>query len=181
VQKRVLNIQTWNDHEIIASLDPNTSGLQDWQRVALIVAAKKSAESAQGTFRARRQIVLLSSITQNQASLYQQGSPFFLSPVSNYYGLNGTVAVMREGLPGPVAGQDKFTLQLSPGFVVDSTQTDLLVSNTDANVTSKPASINGNTITVTYPVVAYGSSSSANYYSIYGLKIWVTGPAGVTP
>jgi hypothetical protein len=107
--------------------------------------------------------------------------PYFLSPVSNYYGLNGTVAVMRQGLPGPVAGQDQFTLQMAPGWVVESTQTDLLVSNTSADVTSKPASVSGNTITVTYPVLPYGSGNTTSYYSIYGLKIWVTGPVGVTP
>ena len=180
-EKCTLKIQSWNDHEIVASLDQNTSGVPDWKIVGLFVVGKKSATSARGSFYARRQTIQLPSLPRTQASLYQQGSPYFLSPVSDYYGLNGTVAVMRQGLPGPVAGQDQFTLQLPPGFVVDSTQTDLLASNTSASVTSKPAAVNGNTITVTYPVVSDSSGTSTNYYSIYGLTIWVTGPAGFIP
>jgi hypothetical protein len=181
VHTRNLTIQSWNDHEIVASLDPNTSGLPDWENVALLVTAKRAGESSKGSFFARRQTVLLAKIPQNQASLYQQGSPYFLSPVANYYGLDGTLGVMRQALPGPIAGQDQFAVQLSPGFVIESTQTDLLVSSTSGNVASKPASISGNTITVTYPVVSYGSGNSVDYYSIYGLRIWVTGPAGVNP
>ena len=178
-----LNIQTWNDHQIVASLDPNTSGLPDCDNVKVHLSAQKQQTGAAGTgsFCARRQTIQLPSIPLSQTSLYQQGSPYFLSPVSNYYGLNGTVAVMRQGLPGPVAGQDQFTLKMAPGWVVESTQTDLLVSNTAANVTSNPASVNGNTITVTYPVVSYSSGNTTSYYSIYGLKVWVTGPVGLTP
>ena len=179
-------VQSWSDHQIVASIPPNTSGIPDWSSfgsnsVNLQVMARLAGYAVGGQFVASRQTVLLSSIPQNQASIYQAGSPYFLSPVSNYYGLNGTAAVMRQGLAGPVAGQDQFSLKLSPGFVVDSTQTDLLVANTSSNVTSQPATINGSTITVTYPVLTANSGNSTNYYSIYGLKVWVTGPAGVAP
>lgn len=173
--------QSWNDHEIVAAVDPNTSGVPDWFDVTLEVKTKVSGYGPGGQFTALKQSVLLTSIPQKESSLDQSGSPYFLSPVSNYYGLDGTVAVMRQGLSGPVAGQDQFSLQLAPGFVVDSTQTDLLVSDTNANVTSKPASVNGNTITVTYPVVPVQSGNSTVYYSIYGLKVWVTGPVGMSP
>lgn len=173
--------QSWNDHEIVASIDPNTSGLPDWFYVTLEVKTKLSGYAPGGQFTALRQPLLLTSIPQKESSLYQSGSPYFLSPVSNYYGLKGTVAVMRQGLSGPVAGQDQFTLHLAPGFAIDSTQTDLLVSDTSANVTSKPAIVNGNTITVTYPVESMPSGNSTVYYSIYGLSIWVIGPAGMNP
>lgn len=175
-------VQSWNDHEIVASVDPNTSGVPDWSGdLQLEVKTKLSGYVNGGQFTALRKTQMLASIPQNESSLYQAGSPYFLSPVSNYYGLDGTVAVMREGLSGPVAGQDQFTLKLAPGFVVDSTQTDLLVSDTNANVTSQPATVNGNTITVTYPVVSVQSGNSTVYYSIYGLKVWVTGPVGLNP
>lgn len=174
-------IQSWSDHRIVASIIPSTSGIPDWSFVGLQVKVRQSGYAPGGQFVASRQTVLLNSIPQNQASIYQAGSPYFLSPVSNYYGLNGTAAVMRQGLAGPVAGQDQFNLKLSPGFVVDSTQTDLLVANTSSNVTSQPATINGSTITVTYPVLTATSGNSTNYYSIYGLKVWVTGPAGIAP
>jgi len=174
-------IQSWSDHEIVASVATNTSGIPDWSWVGLQVKARQSGYAAGGQFVASRATVLLANIPQNQASLYQSGSPYFLSPVSNYYGLNGTVGVMRQGLAGPVAGQDQFSLKLAPGFVVDSTQTDLLVANTSSSITSQPATVNGNTITVTYPVLTAGSGNSSNYYSIYGLKVWVTGPTGVPP
>jgi hypothetical protein len=182
-----LVIQSWSDHQIVASLDPNTSHVPDWSGGVDVVyiaiqSAKGRTAAGPGQFYAARQTVPLSSVPQDEASLYQQGSPYFLSPVSNYYGLNGTVGVMRQGLPAnTVAGQDNFTLQLAPGFIVNSTQTDLLVSNTFANVTFQPATVKGNTITVTYPVLSSGSGNSANYYSIYGLTVWVTGPAGVLP
>jgi hypothetical protein len=182
-----LVIQSWSDHQIVASLDPSTSHVPDWSGgVDVVYIAIQSANgrnaAGPGQFYAARQTVLLSNVPQNEASLYQQGSPYFLSPVSNYYGLSGTVGVMRQGLPAnTVAGQDNFALQLAPGFIVNSTQTDLLVSNVSSNVTSQPATVNGNTITVTYPVLSSGSGNSANYYSIYGLKVWVTGPAGVLP
>lgn len=176
------NIQSWSDHEIVASVDPNTSGVPDWSGdLGLEVKTKLSGYVYGGQFTALRQPVLLTSLPQTDSSLYQSGSPYFLSPASNYYGLNGTVAVMRQGLSGPVAGQDQFTLKLNPGFAVESTQTDLLVSDTNANVSSQPATVNGNTITVTYPVVAAQSGNSTVYYSIYGLKIWVTGPVGLNP
>lgn len=186
VYKVNFTIQSWSDHQIVASILPNTSGIPDWSSygsnsVNLQVVARLAGYAAGGQFVASRQTVLLNSIPQNQASIYHAGSPYFLSPVSNYYGLNGTAAVMRQGLAGPVAGQDQFNLKLSPGFVVDSTQTDLLVANTSSNVTSQPATINGSTITVTYPVLTASSGNSTNYYSIYGLKVWVTGPAGMAP
>lgn len=176
------NPQSWADHEIVASVDSNTSGVPDWfNDLQLEVKTKQSGYWVGGQFTATKQAVLLASIPQKESSLYQSGSPYFLSPVSNYYGLNGTVAVMRQGLAGPLAGQDQFTLPLAPGFAIDSTQTDLLVSDTNANVTSKPATVNGNTITVTYPVVSVQSGNSTTYYSIYGLKIWVIGPVGMNP
>jgi hypothetical protein len=176
------NIQTWDDHEIVAAVDPNTSGVPDWfSDLQLEVKTKLSGYAYGGQFTALRKSVLLTSIPQKESALYQSGSPYFLSPAANYYGLDGTVAVMRQGLSGPVAGQDQFNLQLAPGFAVDSTQTDLLVSDTNANVTSQPATVNGNAITVTYPVVAVQSGNSTVYYSIYGLKVWVTGPVGMTP
>ena len=174
-------IQSWNDHVIVVSILPDTSGVPDWSSVALHVKTRLTGDAAGGMFVAARQTVLLANIPQKQTLLYQTGSPYFLSPVSNYYGLNGTAAVMREGLAGPVGGQDQFSLKLSPGFVVDSTQTDLLVANTASNVSSQPATVIGNTITVTYPVLEAGSGNSTNYYSIYGLKVWVTGPAGLAP
>jgi len=176
-----LTSQSWSDHEIVASVDPNTSGVPDWSDVTLEVKTKLSGYGPGGQFSALKQTVLLTSIPQKESSLYQSGSPYFLSPVSNYYGLNSTVAVMRQGLSGPVAGQDQFTLPLTNGFAIDSTQTDLLVSDTLANVSSQPATVNGNTITVTYPIVSVQSGNSTVYYSIYGLKIWVTGPVGLNP
>lgn len=174
-------IQSWSDHEIVASVDPTTSGVPDWSQVILEVKANLAGDWPGGQFTALRQTVALASISQNQVSLDQAGSPYFLSPVSNYYGLNGSVGVARQGLAGPVAGQDQFKLKLAPGFVVDSTETDLLVSNTSSNVTSQPATLNGNTITVTYPVVSAPSGNSVVYYSIYGLKVYVTGPVGMNP
>jgi hypothetical protein len=179
-------IQSWNDHEIVASLPPSTSGVPDWPSggslsINLQVKTRLAGYIPGGQFVALRQPVLLASIPQNQASIYQAGSPYFLSPASNYYGLNGTLAVMRQGLAGPVAGQDQFSLKLAPGFIVDSTQTDLLVANTSSNVTSQPATVNGSTITVTYPVLSAPAGNSSNYYSIYGLKVWVTGPQGLDP
>jgi hypothetical protein len=174
-------IQNWSDHQIVASIAPNTSGVPDWSFIGLQVKTRQAGYAAGGQFVALRNTVLLANIPQKQVSLYQAGSPYFLSPVSNYYGLNGTVAVMRQGLAGPVAGQDQFSLNLSAGFVVDSTQTDLLVANTASNVTPQLANLNGSTITVTYPVLSATSGNSTNYYSIYGLKVWVTGPQGIDP
>jgi hypothetical protein len=175
-------IQSWSDHAIVASVDPNTSGIPDWgSDLQLVVKAGLSGYAFGSQFVALRATVPLANVPQNEVALYQQGSPYFLSPVSNYYGLNGTASVMRQGLPGPVAGQDQFNLKLAPGFVIDSTQTDLLVSNTNANVNSQPATVNGNAITVTYPVLSAQSGNSTAYYSIYGLKVWVTGPVGVAP
>lgn len=182
-----LTVQSWSDHQIVISLDPNTTHVPDWNGTnqAAYVSIQSPAgrnEAGPGQFYAARQTVPLSNVPQNEASLYQQGSPYLMSPVANYYGLNGTVGVMRQALPpNAVAAQDNFTLQLAPGFVVDSTQTDLLLANTSSNVTSQPATVNGNNITVTYPVLSVGSGNSTNYYSIYGLKVWVTGPAGVPP
>lgn len=176
------NPQSWSDHEIVASVEPSTSGVPDWSNdLQLEVKTKLSGYAYGGQFTATKQAVLLTSIPQKESSLYQSGSPYFLSPVSNYYGLNGTVAVMRQGLAGPLAGQDQFTLPLAPGFAIDSTQTDLLVSDTNANVTTNPATVNGSTITVTYPVVSVQSGNATTYYSIYGLKIWVVGPVGMNP
>jgi hypothetical protein len=176
------NVESWNDHEIVASVKPDTSGVPDWYGdLALEVKTTQSGNWWGGQFTSTKQSVLLTSIPQKESSLYQSGSPYFLSPVSNYYGLNSTVAVMRQGLSGPVAGQDQFTLPLANGFAIDSTQTDLLVSDTNANVSSQPATVNGNTVTVTYPVISVQSGNSTVYYSIYGLKIWVTGPVGLNP
>lgn len=182
-----LTVKSWNDHQIVVSLDPNTTHVPDWNgpNEAAYVSIQSSVgrnSAGPGQFYAARQTVLLSNLSQNEASLYQQGTPYFMSPVANYYGLNGTAGVMRQALPAnAVAAQDNFNLQLAPKFVVDSTQTDLLVATTSSNVTSKPATVSGNTITVTYPVLSAGSGNSANYYSIYGLKVWVTGPAGIPP
>lgn len=174
------SVQSWTDHQITASLDPNTSGVPDWLTTQLVLDGANSIYGM-GQFVARRNTVALDSLPQSQATLYNAGSPDFLSPASNYYGLNGTLAVMRQGLTGPVAGQDQFTLKLANGYVVDSTQTDLLVSNVSGNVSVQPATVNGSTIVLTYPVVSVPSGNSTVYYSIYGLKIWVTGPAGLNP
>jgi len=177
--------QRWLDNAITVTLDPNIAGFPDMPKVQVLIItmpANGKAWSQFGTFYARRQPIPLPSIAASQASLYSQGSPLFLSPVSNYYGLTGTVGVMRQGMPAnSLAGQDKFTVQLAPGFAIDSTQTDLLVSDANSNIAIKPATVNGNTITVTYPILSSGAGASANYYSIYGLTIWVTGPAGVNP
>lgn len=182
-----INVQSWDDHQIVVSLDPNTSHVPDWTTPGsaaylTIQSGKRTSSAGPGQFYASRQTVPLSNVPQTEASLYQQGTPYFMSPVANYYGLDGTAGVMRQSLPAnAVAAQDNFNLQLAPGFVVDSTQTDLLVATTSSNVTVQPATVNGNTITVTYPVLSAGFGNSANYYSIYGLKVWVTGPAGVPP
>lgn len=184
IPSQSLQIQSWNDNEVVASVDPDTSGIPDWPAVQFYVQSLSSNASAtsNGSFYARRKTVPLASIPQGEASLYSQGSPFFLSPVSNYYGLTGTLSIMRQGMPAnSLAGQDTFVLQLSPGFVVDSTQTSLLVSTTDSNVTIKAATVNGNTVTVIYPILSSGSGNSANYYSIYGLNVWVSGPVGISP
>jgi hypothetical protein len=175
----------WTDNAILATLDPNISGELDQSNVTLVVASGTSSNSTAsasgGSFYALRGApILLPSIPQNEASLYSLGSPWLLSPVTNYYGLNGTLGVMRQGLPAnSVAGQDDFNLKLLPGFVVDSTQTVILVSDTNSNVTAQSANVNGTAIIVTYPITASGSGSSANYYSLYALKIWVRGPAGI--
>lgn len=182
-------IQSWSDHEIVASVESSTSGVPDWScdgsynscYVTLVATTKLPSYFSGGQFIATKQTIPLTSILQKESSLDQSGSPHFLSPVSNYYGLTGTAAVTREGLSGPVGGQDQFTLPLAPGFAIDSTQTDLLVSDTNSNVTSQPATANGNTITITYPVVSLQSGNSTAYYSIYGLTIWVTGPVGMNP
>ncbi len=180
-----LHILSWSNFAIRASIDPATTHMFDWPFARLLVTVQQNgahAITSNGTFYAARATVAVPSLPKSESLLYNQGSPYYLSPVSNYYGMNGTVAVMRQGLQAnAIAGQDNYTLKLAPGFVIDSTETDLLVSSVDSNVTAKPAQVNGNTISVTYPVLSSGMGTSANYYSLYGLTIWVTGPKGIDP
>jgi hypothetical protein len=180
---------SWTEHGIVARLDSSITHELDQKNISLVVETSGGgrAQSDGSSFYAVRGLPYqLSSIPRDNVTLFIADNPMFTSPSGTDFGLNGcTAAVYRQGPKGN-PGQDDFKLKFVPGFAVESAQ--LLVSlpkpnaidQADAsqfNVTPSQVQVNGNDVKVN---VAYYPEGSSTMF-LYGLKIWVTGPAGVDP
>ena len=141
-----------------------------------------------GKFRAvRGNPVLLTTIPQALIAAFPQGSPYVLAPMTNFYGVNGAMGIVRPNLNSLIPlGQDKVNLALKSGFVIDSAQLQYLVYDNQGQGSTTTAdsshlSINGNNILINYPIDSITQNGQPFYYSIYGLKVWVVGPKDIDP
>jgi hypothetical protein len=131
--------------------------------------------------------VPLSLIPQSAVSAFQQGSPNVLSPMTNFYGVNGSMGIVRPSLSNPVPlGQDTVKLNLKSGFVIDSVQLQHLVydnqgQSSKVNADPSHLTINGMDIAINWPIDSVTQNGQTFYYSIYGLNVWVVGPKGIDP
>lgn len=195
----------WTDGEIEAEVDPNVTGELDEGNLALIIETPTGAKAAEGFgvafYAMRGSPFLVSRIPSSAFCATQSSSPVscanpgyvdqggtLLSPCGQWGLSDCTVEVLRPGIQPLQILQggshyDQYTLNLKPGFVVYSAlqQVAVLNSNGPNNASiakTYKAEIKGNQIIVQQP--AFSDPQTSFVLSLYGLRILVVGPAGVT-
>jgi hypothetical protein len=188
---------SWQNQEILASVIFEGSGgklvpMPDINSLEILLHHEsipmKLWVLGKGKFRAvRGNPVLLTTIPQALITAFAQGSPYVQAPMTNFYGVNGAMGIVRPNLNSLIPlGQDKVNLALKSGFVIDSAQLQYLVYDNQGQGSTTTAdsshlSINGNNILINYPIDSITQNGQPFYYSIYGLKVWVVGPKDIDP
>lgn len=190
-------VRGWTDWAIIAKVDPTITGELDQNNISLVI---ESASGRHGQangfsfFAMRGPAFALKSIPSSAACSAADSSP--CSPTSGYisqfgvlfspaggftYGASDyTAAVFRQ----PMANQvqtDRFAPKLKPGFVLSSAMVQVRTFQEDQGDVLSPYNVmfRGNQIFV--KVIPIKAPNSASFYeSLYSIKIWVVGPAGIS-
>jgi len=169
----------WSDTFIDAQVDPTVSAEFDQDNVNLIVEPSTGtpAQASGFSFYAKRgsPIPMLGFPIADLAVGFDLGGArndigdAWYAPVTQaacWCVLGPAWMVVVNHYNATLRWTDKFTLNLAPGFIVDSARPDSVNQQAGAEVT-----VSNNTIQVTAATPPDGS---------YFLSVWVTGPAGIT-
>lgn len=187
-------VRGWTDRAIIAKVDPSVTGELDQNNVSLVIetASGQRGQSSGFSFYAMRGPAFpLKSIPSSAVCSTGDSSPCsfssgyisqfgvlfspaggFTYPASDY-----TAAVFRQ----PMANQvqtDRFAPNLKPGFLLSSAIVQVRTFQEDHGDVLSPYNVTfqRNQIFVkVFPIKV-----DAFYESLYSIKIWVVGPAGIT-
>lgn len=174
-------IRTWTDHLIVAMVDPTVTGELDQNNVSLAVDTAMGGHAQANGFSfyaVRGPQMQLPHIPEADAS----GVGSFVSPCGAW-GLNGcTAEFFAEGTSVYPGNHyvDNYTPKLKPGFVL--TDAVVLVGylqpDTSTSVNTWEPQFSGGTVKVTRQLYKYPNASF--YYSLYGIRLYVVGPAGIS-
>ena len=198
--------RAWNDRAIVAKLDPSITGEMDQDNISLVVETSAGRAQADGfSFYALRgpgfslkqiprKMVCTVLLNGDLVSACDAGVVYseaaFTSPCG-LWGLSGcTAAVFRQS---PVETpehpfHDQYSLKLKPGFVLYAAMVQVASTDTSHSVYNPYAvKFSGNTVVVQTQPMCYANSSahtcpspySGPYYSLYGVTLYVSGPAGI--
>jgi len=186
----------WSDRQIDAELDQAVSGELDQNNISVVVQTSTGAQVELNgfSFYAQRGVPLLLSKIPASAFCNSYGQPTsctepgnvsqlgaLASPCGAWVMSNCTVEVLREGFHGVPPGgfpQDVYTIDLKPGFVLYSA-TVQVASQTAVTNLVQPV-IKGSQILVGWPYSGNPSDLNSFTFSLYGLRIFVVGPVGVS-
>jgi hypothetical protein len=201
-------VRGWTDRAIIAKLDPNVTGELDQNNISLVVETStgQHAQTNGHSFYALRgpAFALKQIPKQMVCSVNPNGDSFngcdpgvviseaaFISPCG-LWGLNGcTAEVLRQNaIENPQhPSHDQYTVKLKPGFVLQSAMMQVAATDSSQSVYSPYAvKFSGNTVIVQTQPMCYPNSAAHTcpspyqgaYYSLYGITLYVSGPAGIT-
>ena len=190
----------WTDQQIEAEIDTNIAGELDQNNINLVIQTSNGgqAQANGNSFYALRGTPFLVSQmptsafcethTTNAVSCTEPGytaGGALLSPCGQW-GLSNCTSEILRTQPFVIASNpaiDQYTMNLKPGFTLYSAAVQIAV---ELHSSSSPTSIaqiyqpkiSGNTIFVREPVEV--DSATGFTYSLYGLRIFVVGPVGVT-
>jgi hypothetical protein len=166
----------WSDKLIDAQLDARLSGELDEYNVILVVETSTGQQMQMNnvSFKAQRAEAMLTSSPLG-SSWGVSGYGTGVSPCGAWVTSNCTLEVLRNNHGAPPT-PDTYTIKLKSGFVLSGAEL-LVMSQT--NVTKMSAlQLNGNQITVNWNWTT--DQSTGFTYSLYGLRIYVLGPLGVS-
>jgi hypothetical protein len=200
-------IRAWSDRAIIAKLDPNITGELDQNNISLVVetsTGQRAQTNGHSFYALRGPMFALKQIPKQMVcSVFPNGDSFngcnpgaiisdaaFISPCG-LWGLNGcTAEVLRQNpLETPQhPSHDQYTVKLKPGFVLQSAMMQVAATDPSQSVYNPYAvKFSGNTVIVQTQPMCYPYSPThtcpnpyqGTYYSLYGITLYVSGPAGI--
>lgn len=166
----------WSDNVIDAQLD-GLSGEQDEDNVVLVVETSNGQQIQMNnvSFKAQRLEVMLKGSPLG-SSWQVSGWGLGVSPCGAWITSNCTLEVLRNYYGTKQTTPDTYTVTLKPGFVV-SRAVLLVLSDVGPTSYAKPE-VNGNQVTVNW---SWTTDKQTGFtYAMYGLQIFVVGPAGIT-
>ena len=185
----------WTDRFIQAQVDPKVSGELDQNNVSLVVETTNETRAqidGDSFYALRGEPILLQSVPQSNVNLFPKYSPYYLSPDASSFGNETvTLSVFRAGMsyddfkhPDSCCGPDDIKLNLKPGFAVDSSQSVYFQNYSTGfapELQDKAGIVSGTEVQPRWYIFGTGTTyQSPPYYSIYGLRLWVVGPAGIS-
>jgi hypothetical protein len=192
-------IRTWSEHLIVAEVDPTVTGELDQNNISLVVETSNGGRAQADGFSfyaARgpqfalgaipRSAVCSTSITDMNGwcdpGVVRAGGAL-VTPCGTWGITDCGAEVFRQG---PMVNQqmvqvDHYTPKLKPGFVLSAAVVLLgtIQSNNSTTTSNYLPKFSGNTVLVTEPIYAM-PNNPAQLYSLYGIKLYVIGPAGIT-
>ena len=190
-------VRTWTDRGIVATLDPSIAGELDQNNLTLVVetSSGKGQSGPHSFFAVRSQPVAIAALPKSAycasqpASLYS--CPAGLAPIGGAiiapcgeWGLTDcSIEVFRQNpFASPTQPQvDQYKPKLKPGFVLSSIVVQIGTIANDlgkVDIRTLNPTINGNQVFLRMPVTR---DAMGGYDSLYGVKFFVIGPAGVNP
>ena len=193
-------IRSWSEHLIVAEVDPTVTGELDQSNISLVVETGNGGRAQADGFSfyaARgpqfplgaipRSAVCSTQITDMNgwcdAGVVRAGGTL-VTPCGTWGITDCGAEVFRQG---PMVNQqmvqvDHYTPKLKPGFVLSAAVVLLgTIQNDMGKVTTSNylPKFSGNTVLVTEPIYAMPNLPT-QLYSLYGIKLYVIGPAGIT-
>ena len=193
-------IRTWSEHLIVAEVDPTVTGELDQSNISLVVETSNGGRAQADGFSfyavrgpqftlgaIPRSAVCSTALTDMNgwcdAGVVRAGGTL-VTPCGTWGISDCGAEVFRQG---PMVNQqmlqvDHYTPKLKPGFVLSAAVVLLgTIQNDMGKVTTSNylPKFSGNTVLVTEPIYAMPNNPT-QLYSLYGIKLYVIGPAGIT-
>lgn len=169
----------WSDNVIDVQLE-TLSGEPDENKVVLVVETSngQQIQMSNVSFKAQRVEVMVKSTPLG--SSWQVGGAGTVgtgvSPCDAWVTTNCSLEVLRNYYGNKQTSPDTYTVTLKPGFVLSRAV--LLVMSDIGPFNYAAPQVNGNQVTVNW---GWTTDKQTGFtYSMYGLQIFVVGPAGVT-
>ena len=192
-------IRTWSEHLIVAEVDPTVTGELDQSNISLVVETSTGGRAQADGFSfyaARGTQFALTQIPKSQycsvSALAENGwcpagfvtdNGAILSPCGSWGLTDCTAEILRQNPQvNPQYPQaDHYTPKLKPGFVLSAAVVILGTMQSGGNsvVGTYQVKFSGNSLIMNAPIYPMPNNPSA-FYSLYGVKLYVIGPAGIT-
>ena len=193
-------IRSWSEHLIVAEVDPTVTGELDQSNISLVVETSIGGRAQADGFSfyaARGPQMVLTPIPKSAFCSTRitdmngwcdpgvvGGDGAIVTPCGTWGITDCGAEVFRQGplVNAQMLKVDHYTPKLKPGFVLSAAVVLLgTIQNDMGKVTTSNflPKFSGNTVLVTEPIYAMPDLPT-QLYSLYGIKLYVIGPAGIT-